>query len=51
MSFPLLRVCAPWAVARLSCSNDVQVELLRLEQLPDDDQVMPDCWNIEVAVA
>ncbi len=40
-----------WAVARLSCSKDVQVELLRSEQLPEEDQVMPTWRNIEVAVA
>ncbi|CAM5255494.1 hypothetical protein SALBM217S_08835 [Streptomyces griseoloalbus] len=45
------RVWAPWAVARLSWSKDVQVETLRSEQLPDDDQVMPTSRNMEVAVA
>src|SRR5688572_670088 len=44
-----LRVWAPWAVGRLSCSKDVQVGVLRSEQLPEDDQVMPASRNIEVA--
>src|SRR4051794_22302330 len=47
----LLRVWAPCAVARLSCSKDVQVALLRSEQPPDEDQLMPEPRNIEVAVA
>src|SRR5689334_20394833 len=46
-----LRVWAPWAVARLSCSKDVQVGLFRSEQLPEEDQVMPTSRNIWVAVA
>jgi hypothetical protein len=31
--------------------KDVQVGVLRSEQPPEDDQVMPDRLNIEVAVA
>lgn len=45
------RVTAPWAVARLSWSKDVQVALLRLEQPPDEDQVIPALRNIVVAWA
>src|ERR1044071_4372852 len=51
MAQPLadLRVWMPWMVARLTWSNDVQVELLRLLQPPLEDQVMPEDRNREVA--
>lgn len=35
----------------VACSNDVQVALLRLLQLPLDDQVMPAASSCEVASA
>src|SRR4051812_24620532 len=38
-------------VARLTCSNDVQVELLRSLQPPLDDQVIPDERSLDVACA
>src|SRR4051794_28719734 len=44
-------VWMPWMVARLTWSNDVQVELLRSLQPPLDDQVMPDDRKREVASA
>src|SRR4051794_170671 len=46
-----LSVTAPCAVAWLSWSKDVHVELLRLEQPPDDDHVIPADRNMAVAWA
>src|SRR3954447_6834212 len=45
----VFRVRTPYTVLSLICSNDVQVELYRLEQPPLDDQVMPAARKIEVA--
>src|SRR5262245_33775516 len=41
----------PWIVDRLTCSNDVHVELLRSLQPPLEDQVVPDERSREVASA